>query len=149
MLLNLCINNDLTWLCFTAFTIASSLVRCSKCPALSSVCNSGSDKSAWKYMFDPYISAYHIDLCNRVYIDSKRFTHRPLFCGCRLGWYEPQAHAILNCLCRPHSFEQSIHLDSANTIYQTLRVAFCNTFDFLCVLIHIWIKGEVGAVKPV
>ena len=30
-----------------------------------------------------------------------------------------------------------------------LRVAFCNTFDFLCVLIHIWIKGEVGAVKPV
>ena len=31
----------------------------------------------------------------------------------------------------------------------SLRVAFCNTFDFLCVLIHIWIKGEVGAVKPV
>ena len=30
-----------------------------------------------------------------------------------------------------------------------LRVAICNTFDFLCVLIHIRIKGEVGAVKPV
>ena len=28
-----------------------------------------------------------------------------------------------------------------------LRVAFCNTFYFLCVLIHIWIKGEVGALN--
>ena len=48
-----------------------------------------------------------------------------------------------------------LHLMTFDTIlkstYEHLvtKNTFTMFFDFLRVLIHIWIKGEVGAVKPV